>query len=80
MAIAIGKNLSRFVAFVAVFTALVTVFDVVPVIPGFYSGIWDSWLFLLSPIIGVLLGPIAGVFSVGFGTLLGHFIYFRDPF
>lgn len=82
MALVLAKNRSTFVAFVAVFTALVTVFDIIPttIIPNFYSGIWDSWIFLLSPIIGILLGPLAGSFSVALGSLLGHFIYFRDPF
>jgi hypothetical protein len=78
MALGIELNRSRFVAFVAVFTALITVFDVIPILPGFYAGIWDSWIFLLSPIIGILLGPIPGAISVGLGSLLGHFIRFRD--
>jgi hypothetical protein len=80
MVLAIGKNRSRIVAYLAVFIALVTVFDAVPIIPGLYSGIWDSWIFLLSPLIGVLLGPIYAILAVGLGSYLGHFIYFRDPF
>ncbi|MFX0107126.1 MAG: hypothetical protein ACFE7R_02490, partial [Candidatus Hodarchaeota archaeon] len=28
----------------------------------------------------VLLGPYLGAISVGLGTLVGHFVYFRDPF
>ncbi|MFW9830257.1 MAG: hypothetical protein ACFFD8_00545 [Candidatus Thorarchaeota archaeon] len=80
MALAIGKNRSRIVGFLAVFTALVAVLDAIPIIPGLYSGIWDSWIFLLSPIIGVLLGPLYAMISVGLGSFLGHFIYFRDPF
>lgn len=80
MALAIGKNRSKLVAYIAIFTALVTVFDAVPIIPGLYSGIWDSWIFLLSPVIGVLLGPLVSAISMGFGSLLGHFVYYRDPF
>ena len=80
MALAIGKNRSRMVAYLAIFVALVAVFDVIPIIPGLYSGIWDSWTFLLSPIIGVLLGPFLGFIAVGLGSSLGHFIYYRDPF
>ena len=80
MAVAIGRSRSRFVAFVAVFTALAAVLDALPVLPGFYSGIWDSWLFLLSPLLGVLLGPAVAAISIGLGSLLGHFIYFRDPY
>ncbi|MFX1540874.1 MAG: hypothetical protein ACFFBX_08870 [Promethearchaeota archaeon] len=80
MVLEIGKNRSRIVAYLAVFIALVTVFDAVPIIPGLYSGVWDSWIFLLSPIIGVLLGPLYAILAVGLGSYLGHFIYFRDPF
>ena len=80
MVLEIGKNRSRIVAYLAVFIALVTVFDVLPMLPGFYGGIWDSWVFLFAPIIGVLLGPLFGGIAVGFGSLLGHIIYFRDPF
>jgi hypothetical protein len=80
MVLVIGKNRSRVVAYLAVFIALVTVFDIIPMLPGFYGGIWDSWIFLLAPILGVLLGPIFSMVSVGLGSLLGHIIYFRDPF
>jgi len=67
------------VAFVAVFTAMIAVLDAIPTIPTFYAGIWDSWPFLLSPIVGILLGPYIGALSVGLGCFLGHMIYFRDP-
>jgi len=80
MVLEIGKNHSRIAAYLAVFIALVTVFDLIPMLPGFYGGIWDSWIFLLAPIIGVLLGPLFGMLAVGFGSLLGHILYFRDPF
>jgi hypothetical protein len=80
MVLAIGKNRSRIVAYLAVFIAMVTVFDVIPMVPGFYGGIWDSWIFLLAPLIGVLLGPLYGLVVVGLGSFLGHIIYFRDPF
>ncbi len=81
MALAITRNRSILVAFLGVATALVAVFDIMPsigILP--YAGIWDSWVFLISPIVGVILGPFIGAYSVGLGTLLGHFIYFRDPY
>ncbi len=80
MVLAIEENRSRIVSYLAIFTALVTVFDAIPIIPGLYSGVWDSWIFLLSPIIGVLLGPLYALITMGFGSLLGHFVYYRDPF
>jgi hypothetical protein len=80
MAVAIGQNRSRFVAFAAVFSALVAVLDAIPILPMLYSGVWDSWIFLISPIVGVLLGPVIGAICTGIGSILGHFIFFRDPF
>ncbi|MHA2026123.1 MAG: hypothetical protein ACW98U_09500 [Candidatus Thorarchaeota archaeon] len=78
MAFSIGSNPSRTVAFVAIFAALITVLDIIPAF-GFTSGVWDSWAFLLSPIVGILLGPYLGAISVGLGSFLGHTIYYRDP-
>jgi hypothetical protein len=66
------------VAFVAVFAALTAVLDIIPAF-GFTSGVWDSWAFLLSPIVGILLGPYLGAYSVGIGSLIGHTIYYREP-
>ncbi|MEM4735611.1 MAG: hypothetical protein QXS20_07840 [Candidatus Thorarchaeota archaeon] len=66
-------------AYVAVFAATIAALDSVPIIPVLYSGVWDSWLFLLSPLVGVLLGPHGGAVAVGIGTLVGHLVYFRDP-
>ncbi|MFX1484361.1 MAG: hypothetical protein ACFFCP_14360, partial [Promethearchaeota archaeon] len=42
------------------------------------SGVWYSWAFLLSPIVGILLGPYLGAVSVGIGSLVGHTIYYRE--
>jgi hypothetical protein len=79
MALPIGSNPSRTVAFVAIFAAMIAVLDMIPTVPAFYAGIWDSWPFLLSPIIGILLGPYLGAMSVALGSFLGHTIYYRDP-
>lgn len=77
MALAIDSNSSRTVAFVAIFAAMTAVLDIIPAF-GFTSGVWDSWAFLLSPIVGILLGPYLGAISVGFGSFLGHAIIPRD--
>ncbi|MHA2022559.1 MAG: hypothetical protein ACTSWQ_02745 [Candidatus Thorarchaeota archaeon] len=70
---------SRSITFTAIFAAMIAVLDSIPMIPGFYGGIWDSWAFMLSPLIGILLGPIAGAISVGLGGVVGHLVYFRTP-
>jgi hypothetical protein len=69
---------SRSIALTAIFAAMIAVLDAIPHF-GFYTGVWDSWGFLLSPIVGIVLGPILGAISVGLGGLVGHMIYFRDP-
>lgn len=78
MIIPVEKSGSRFVSFVAIFTAMIAVLDSIPILPAFYSGVWGSWMFLLSPLVGILLGPYVGAVSVGLGNLVGHVIYFRD--
>jgi hypothetical protein len=64
----------------AIFSALAIILDSIPIIPGFYSGVWDSWLFLMSPLFGIILGPLVGAASISLGSFIGHLIYFRDPF
>ncbi|MFW9798095.1 MAG: hypothetical protein ACFFE2_13735 [Candidatus Thorarchaeota archaeon] len=78
MSLLIDENQSRTVALVAIFAAMIAVLDIIPAF-GFTSGVWDSWPFLLSPIIGILMGPYLGALSVGLGSLVGHTIYYRDP-
>lgn len=70
---------SRSITFTAIFAAMIAILDSIPMIPGFYGGIWDSWGFILSPIVGILLGPLLGAIAVGLGGFVGHLVYFRDP-
>lgn len=75
MAISIETDKSLFVSLTAVFAAMSVVADLV-LIPS--AGIWDSAIFILSPLAGILLGPFAGAVAVGIGSLAGHYIFFRD--
>ncbi len=77
MAIPIDTSKSHFVAFTAIFGAMAAALDLI-LAGEFYSGIWDSWIFLLSPIAGVILGPLGGFVAIGIGSLVGHIIIFRD--
>ncbi len=70
---------SRSITFTAIFAAMIAVLDSIPTIPGFYIGIWDSWMYLLSPIVGILLGPALGAASVALGVFVGHLVYLRNP-
>ena len=68
---------SLFVSLVAVFAALNVVCDSVIGIPQFEYGVWWSWIFLIEPITGIVLGPYVGFLSTFIGVMIGHFIYFR---
>jgi len=62
---------------VAVFAALNVVCDSVMGISQFEYGVWWSWIFLIEPITGIVLGPYVGFLSTFVGVMIGHFIYFR---
>ncbi len=68
---------SRFVSLVAVFAALNVVCDSISGISLFEYGVWWSWIFLIVPLTGIVLGPYAGFLSTFIGVMIGHFIYFR---
>jgi len=71
------KN-SQFVSLVAIFAALNVVCDSVSGISQFGEyGVWWSWIFLIEPITGIVLGPYAGFLSNFIGVMIGHFIYYR---
>ena len=75
MSISLTTDKSRFVALTAIFAAMSVVADLI-LIPS--AGIWDSAIFILSPLAGILLGPFAGAVAIGIGSLAGHCIFFRD--
>ena len=60
------------VSIVAVFAALHTLLGIVP-------GIWRSWMILIQPIEGALLGPYAGFLAALIGSVLSRFIRPRVP-
>ena len=68
---------SRRTSLIAVFAAITTVLDAL-VTPGFSSGVWYGWVFVMSPINGMILGPRDGLFATLISVLLGHTLVFRD--
>ncbi len=62
---------------ISVFAALSVVCDVV-VTPGFSAGVWYGWVFLISPITGIILGPYHGFISTFIGVLIGHSMVLRE--
>ena len=71
---------SQFLALVAVFASINVVFDSLIGLPEFSSGVWYSWIFVVEPINGIVLGPYAGFLSSLIGVMIGHSIYFRDVY
>lgn len=67
-----------FVSLVAIFASFTVVLDSMIGLPELSSGVWYSWIFMVEPITGIVLGPYAGFLSTLVGVLIGHIIYFRD--
>jgi len=73
-------NISKRVVLIATFAAIIAICDSIPGIPQFESGVWYSWIFLMEPMVGMILGPSEAFLSVLIGVLVGHYIYFRGPY
>jgi len=65
------------VALIAIFAALGVVCDAV-VTPAFSAGTWFGWIFMISPIAGIMLGPYSGFISTLIAVMVGHSISPRD--
>ena len=72
---------STFVSTVAVFAAFNIICDSLmgPPLP-MPPSVWYSWIFIATPITGIVLGPYAGFLSSLIGVMIGHSIYFRDVY
>jgi len=68
---------TRDVSTVVVFAALTAISDSVSGIPQLHSGIWYSWVFLMIPLNGIILGPLNGSLATLIGVFVGHFVYFQ---
>lgn len=71
------KKKSLFISLVAIFASLNVVCDSLAGIPQFAEGVWYSWIFVIEPLNGIILGPYTGFLSTFIGVMIGHFIYFR---
>jgi hypothetical protein len=71
---------SQFLALVAVFASVNSVFDSLTGLSQLSSGVWTGWIFIVEPINGIVLGPYAGFLSSFIGVMIGHSIYFRDHY
>jgi len=71
---------SRFVALIALFAALNIVSDSITSLPELPSGVWYSWNFMVEPLTGIILGPMAGFSATFIGVMIGHYINFVDVY
>jgi hypothetical protein len=67
---------SKRISLIVTFAAVAAILDS---IPGFapIQSVWYSWVFLVVPLFGFILGPVYGFLSILVGVLVGHSIYFR---
>jgi hypothetical protein len=68
---------SRRISLIIVFSVISIVLDLL-VTPGFSSGIWFGWIFIMSPISGIILGPRDGFIATLISVMIGHSIVFRE--
>ena len=68
---------TRRIALISTFAVLSTVLDII-VTPSLSAGVWFGWIFVVSPINGLILGPMDGFITTLISVLLGHSLVFRD--
>ncbi len=67
----------RTLSLIALFAAFGAVCDSV-VTPGFSSGVWFGWIFVISPLAGIVLGPYSGFLSTFISVMIGHSLFPRE--
>lgn len=69
------RTRSQLISTVIAFAALCTVLDLIP--GPITAGVWTGWIFVISPLAGIILGPYLGFLTVLISVMVGHGIYFR---
>ncbi len=68
---------TRRISLIALFAVISIVLDSL-VTPGFSAGIWFGWVFIMSPVAGIVLGPRDGFITTLISVMVGHSIVFRE--
>jgi len=68
---------ARSLSLIAVFAALGVVCDSI-VTPSFSAGVWYGWIFMISPLAGIVLGPYDGFISTLIAVMIGHSLIPRE--
>lgn len=71
------KIRARQLSLIAIFAALGAISDAI-VTPGFSAGVWFGWIFIISPIAGMALGPYHGFVSTLIAVMIGHYVSPRE--
>ena len=71
------KISTRSLSLIAIFAALGIVCDSI-VTPSFSAGIWYGWIFMISPLAGIILGPYNGFISTLIAVMIGHSLIPRE--
>jgi len=71
------KIKTRQLSLIAIFAALGAVFDSI-VTPGFSAGVWFGWIFIISTVAGMVLGPYNGFISTLIAVTIGHYLFPRE--
>jgi hypothetical protein len=71
---------SKRISLITTFAAVAAILDSIPGITQFEYGVWSSWIFLVVPLFGFILGPVDGFFSILIGVLVGHSIFSRGMY
>lgn len=68
---------SKVITQITLFSALGVESDIV-ITPSFSAGIWFGWIFIISPIAGIVLRPYNGFISTLISVMIGHTIIPRE--
>jgi hypothetical protein len=71
------KTKSQRIATIAMFSAISVVLDSI-ITPGFSAGVWFGWIFIMSPVNGLILGPVDGFITTLLSVMVGHTLVFRE--
>jgi hypothetical protein len=68
---------SKRITTIALFSAISIILDSL-ITPAFSSGVWFGWIFIMSPLNGIILGPIDGFITTFLSVMIGHTLVFRE--
>jgi len=71
------KSRTRELSLIVTFAALGVICDSI-VTPGFSAGVWFGWIFVISPLAGIVLGPLNGFISTLIAVMMGHWLVPRE--